>query len=97
MWHNDLATLLVVYLALQLTDYVTTLRALEAGGREANPAVLRLMEKFGTKIGLGIAKLFGVGAGVVLYYYESELALGGLIVLYGAVVINNYYLGKKNG
>jgi len=85
-----LDTLLGVYLVLQGLDYWTTIRAISNGGVEANPVVAKLMDKFGLKLGLGIAKVAGVAAGVVLYYYQQSEILVMLCIGYAYVVWGNF-------
>ena len=86
--------LLIAALVLQVLDYLTTIKAIELGGREANPVVRKLMTKFGLKTGLGIAKLVGVVAVVILYNTEArvaEIGLWALVLFYTFVVISNSY------
>ena len=93
-----LETLMIVALLLQLGDYLTTVKAIHMGGIEANPVVRKLMDKFGLKAGLGIAKLIGVVAVVVLYNAEprvAEIGLWALVLLYTVIVISNGYAIKK--
>ena len=90
--------LLIAALVLQALDYLTTVKAIELGGREANPVVLKLMTKFGLKAGLGIAKLLGVVAVVIVYNAEAkfaEIGLWALVLFYTFVVISNGYAIKN--
>jgi len=89
-----LDTLLGIYLVLQGLDYWTTVRAISNGGVEANPVVAKLMDKFGLKLGLGLAKVAGVAAGAVLYYHQQPEVLAALSAVYAYVVVNNYRLVK---
>lgn len=93
-----LENLMIAALLLQLGDYLTTIKAIHMGGMEANPVVRKLMTKFGLKVGLGIAKLIGVVAVVILYNAEprvAEIGLWALIIFYSYVVISNAYVIKS--
>jgi len=91
---TQLDALLVILLALQLGDYISTLKAIKAGGTEANPVVRKLMGKFGLETGLGIAKVVGALVAFYLYYLEQPIVLGGLIALYFLVVANNFRISR---
>ena len=90
----QLDILLGIYLVLQGLDYWTTVRAISNGGVEANPVVAKLMDKFGIELGLGLAKVAGVAAGVVLHYYQQPEILAALSAVYAYVAVNNYRLVK---
>ena len=90
----QLDILLGIYLVLQGLDYWTTVRAISNGGVEANPVVAKLMDKFGIELGLGLAKVAGVAAGVVLHYHQQLEVLATLSAVYAYVVVNNYRLVK---
>lgn len=85
--------LLGLAIALQIGDGVTTCFALQKQGvRERNPIVRWLLGKFGIVGGLALAKSFGVVVCLAAYGYGGPFAvyaLGFIVFLYTAVVINN--------
>jgi len=87
--------LLIAALVLQALDYLTTVKAIELGGREVNPVVLKLMAKFGLETGLGVAKAVGTLVAFYLYYLEQPIVLGVLIAFHFLVVANNFRIARN--
>ena len=82
--------LILILLVLQFADFFTTKNALESGkGREANPVMRWVIEKWGTT-GLLFSKV--VIAVPLLYYYSLIPVWAILVVIvgYGYVVWNNW-------
>jgi hypothetical protein len=98
-----LAALLTIALAaLQYADVVTTDKVLARGGYEANPVVRWVMSKTGPH--WGYVKVAWVGLLILVLWslygleYLNDVWLAGLqaplVLMYGAVVFNNWRLGK---
>lgn len=88
---------LVVFVLLCLLDIVTTKRALEIGGVEANPIVRRIIRRLGLP-GLFILK-YAVFLVVVAYavLVNSEIAIWAANVLNAAIVAwNSAVLAKMS-
>lgn len=86
--------LTVILVALQIFDYVSTIKALESGkGVEANPLVRWFMDKMGTRQGLAALKGAGIAVAFYLYSIQSVIGLGVLTALYGYIVVNNFRIG----
>ena len=95
-------TYIIMLVALQVADLLTTWYALRnGGGREANPVLIKLAEftKLFTNAKwawLVIAKV--VGAAVSVYVaYGSELASILLLIFYVVVIANNLVVLNKQG
>ena len=95
-------TYIIMLVALQVADLLTTWYALRnGGGREANPVLIKLAEftKLFTNAKwawLVIAKI--VGAAVSVYVaYGSELASILLLIFYVVVIANNLVVLNKQG
>jgi hypothetical protein len=87
-------TLTVILVALQILDYVSTIKALESGkGVEANPLVKWFMDKMGVRQGLAVLKGVGIAVAFYLYSIQSVIGLAVLLVFYGYIVINNFRIG----
>lgn len=87
--------LTVILIALQIFDYVSTIKALESGkGVEANPLVKWFMDKMGMRQGLVALKGVGIAVAFYLYSVQSTLGLVVLIGLYGYIVHNNFKIGS---
>lgn len=90
--------LLVSAVALQLGDWATTWAMLRSGrGREANPALLWLMDRLGTYTALACAKLAGLALAATSYVALDALGLLATCAVYLYVVINNYRLMRRFG
>jgi hypothetical protein len=88
--------LFLIVLALQAGDAYLTWRVLRAGGRELNPVVRFLIDRFGLVPGLAIAK----GALALLtglYLFDLPLVLVAVIALYAWVVRHNWQQLRKGG
>lgn len=81
--------LLFLVVALQAADGFLTWRVLRAGGREINPAVRLLIDRFGIVPGLFLAKLVVVVV-VGLFLRDQLLILLVIAVLYAWVVRHNW-------
>jgi hypothetical protein len=89
--------LTVILVALQIFDYVSTIKALESGkGIEANPLVRWFMDKLGTRQGLAALKALGIAVAFFLYSTGSIIGIGLLVALYGYVVFNNFRIYNKD-
>lgn len=80
---------LVVFILLQYADGYTTHRILSRGGRELNPFLSGLFNKFGYLAPLIIVKSLFAAAGAWLYLSQQWQVLLALDVVYGAVVAHN--------
>ena len=93
---------IIMLVALQVADLLTTWYALRnGGGREANPVLIKLAEftKLFTNAKwawLVIAKIVGA-AGSVYVAYGSELASIILLIFYVVVIANNLVVLNKQG
>ena len=94
-------TLFAILIALQILDILLTKTLLESGnGKEANPIMRKLIEKFGLTPALIVSKL---GAMVIVFYcliyltpiIVSICCLIAFNALYLWVVNNNYKIYKK--
>lgn len=92
----DLVKLLFVLFALlQLADAVTTIIVLDKGGREANPVMNWLFDKF------EVIPTFIITKGVVIalfWYYSEAIPLAvwlAMIAFYSWVVYNNLGIIEK--
>lgn len=87
--------LFAIVVILQVLDSCSTIKALSKPGiREANPALAWLMGKIGIVLALVLIKgLLVVIIAAAIYWYPSgslTTALAGIVVVYVAVVINNF-------
>ena len=83
---------LLIFLALQALDIWTTLKALKLGGREVNPVLAKLFEKFDPLATMVAVKLAGVWA---LWYLDNYFITGLLCAVYLWVVDRNLAVVKK--
>lgn len=81
--------LFVLFLVLQVADFLSTYWILDAGGKELNPLVRKVLEAFGPFVGLLAVKTIAVGIGLFLFLSGEWVWLVALDVLYVAVVIHN--------
>lgn len=78
--------LLIVFCLLQAADIYTTVRVLEAGGRELNPLLAALFKRFDPLTVMVIVKLAGVW---VLWWIDVwQITLAGCVVFVGVVAFN---------
>lgn len=102
--HQDgvkcMTALIVLFIALQIADIATTIRALDHGARELNPVVRWFMAHLGTLPGLMVVK--GAGGAVIIAgvlvarSYAPIFALIALVAIcgaYGLVVWRNWRNG----
>lgn len=86
--------LFLIFIALNIADFVSTKKALDLGFREANPAMEWLMDKMGVVLAMIIAKsLVIVILAGVLAFTPQWLNAGMLVIiniLYCVVVYNNF-------
>lgn len=87
--HFLFIVLFVLVVALQAADGLLTWRVLRAGGRELNPAVRVLIDRFGIIPGLVLAKLVVVVV-VGLFLRDQLLILLAIAALYAWVVRHNW-------
>ena len=83
---------LAIFIALQIGDIWSTLTALKLGGREVNPVLAKLFEKFDPLATMVMVKLAGVWA---LWYLDNYFITGLLCAVYLWVVDNNLRVIKK--
>lgn len=79
-------TALTLLVLLQYADWWSTTVILRNGGREFNPVLRKLFDKFGVQKPLIAYKLFVCAAGGVLYYTGHHEYIYALCGLYAAVV-----------
>ncbi len=84
-------TFLLLFIALQIADIWTTLRALELGHREVNPILAKLFLRFEPLAVMVTLKLPAVW---LLSYLDSYLLTMAACVVYMWVVINNWNVIK---
>ena len=88
-------TLTVILVALQILDYVSTIKALESKkGVEANPLVRWFMDKMGVRQGLAALKGVGIAVAFYLYSIQSVIGLAVLILIYAGIVLNNFRINN---
>lgn len=77
--------MIVLFCLIQFLDVWTTLAILKKGGRELNPVVKKLIDKFGAKEALIGSKVLLVGAFVLLqppdWLWWAVSGITGLVVL----------------
>ena len=83
---------LFIFIALQALDIATTLKALKLGGREVNPVLAKLFEKFDPLATMVAVKLAGVWA---LWWLDNYFITGLLCAVYLYVVDRNLAVVKK--
>lgn len=83
---------LFIFIALQVLDIWTTLKALKLGGREVNPVLAKLFEKFDPLATMVTIKLLGVWA---LWYVDLYVLTGIMCAVYLWVVDRNLAVVKK--
>ncbi len=71
--------------ALQVADIYTTQRILKNGGREINPVMAKLFDKFGVMPSLIVTKSLLLAA----VFYADILAIQVLCAIYSCVIIFN--------
>ena len=94
----DILTLLVIALIVfQVLDVYTTRKVLSQGGRELNPILAPLMEKFGVDKTLFFNKAIFIA--FILYFFNAgtlDLTFMVIVnVIYALVVIHNFRQFKK--
>jgi hypothetical protein len=83
---------LLIFLALQVLDIATTLKALKLGGREVNPVLAKLFERFDPLATMVTIKLAGVWA---LWWLDMYVLTGIMCAVYLYVVDQNLAVVKK--
>lgn len=98
-----MAVLLILFVALQLADIWTTLRAFDRNPRayEANPPLRWLMMRLGTVPALAVVKVAAIGiiAAIGLEHPHDGLALGvvgGFCAFYAWIVVRNWRVGNQS-
>jgi hypothetical protein len=84
-------TFLLLFIALQIADIWTTLRALELGHREVNPILAKLFTRFEPLAVMVTLKLPAVW---LLSYLDSYLLTMAACLVYMWVVISNWNVIK---
>jgi hypothetical protein len=92
--------LLIIFVMLQVADIYTTHRILSQGGRELNPVMAWLFERFGHLPALVVVKciivglvaryMVGVTAAVFGYNVAGDTVLAAFCILYIFVVAHNF-------
>lgn len=85
--------LLFLLIMLQLADAFTTVRILKNGGREANPVMNWLFQKFGTEVSLGVMKILVVS--LVAAAWNETLTFWLCVFYIGVVGWNAYQIVKE--
>ena len=88
------------FLAMQVADVLTTIRALDGGCVEANKIVRWVMDKLGVVPALAVLKVAASGimlAAVILSPILTGYALIALCALYACVIINNIRAIRASG
>lgn len=80
---------------LQIFDAWTTIAILKQGGREANPVLAKLFNKFGPVAVLCATKAAAIALIVWLHSEDQLYIIGALAVIFTAVVINNLRQVKR--
>jgi hypothetical protein len=83
---------LFIFIALQAADIWSTLTALKLGGREVNPILAKLFERFDPLATMVAVKLLGVWA---LWYLDNYWITGLMCALYLYVVDRNLGVIEK--
>jgi hypothetical protein len=83
---------LLIFLALQVLDIATTLKALKLGGREVNPVLAKAFNYADPLAVMVVVKLAGVWA---LWYLDNYFITGLLCAVYLWVVDRNLAVVKK--
>ena len=86
--------LFIAFVILQLADIYTTKTILDDGGREVNPVMAKLFEKFGVLPSLVVSKIV-VAVLVYLYVQQHEIVMSLLVLFYLIVISNNFYQINK--
>ncbi len=85
-------TFLLLFIALQIADIWTTLRALELGHREVNPILAKLFLRFEPLAVMVALKLPAVW---LLSYLDSYLLTMAACAVYMWVVLNNWNVTRS--
>jgi hypothetical protein len=83
---------LFIFIGLQAADIWSTLTALKLGGREVNPVLAKLFERFDPLATMVAVKLLGVWA---LWWLDNYFVTGLLCAVYLYVVDQNLAVVKK--
>lgn len=81
--------LLILFISLQVCDWITTTLILRDGGREANPVMAKLFAVLGMHPAFALTKAFAIGCALYLTVHDAWWMVGLLDVIYLAVVIHN--------
>lgn len=77
--------LFLLLVVLNIADVITTSKILKSGGRELNPLVRWMMEKFGVRGGMVLVKIPALAVSAFLPWWM----LLALVVFYGVIVCAN--------
>jgi len=93
-----MTALLVLAIALQIADSVTTYTALKNPKLgEGNPAVRWIIARVGLLAAMALKTALGVGIAAALYAIGSELWMAVVCAIYAFVVVNNVRLLRRHG
>lgn len=90
-----------IFVIVNILDCVTTVRALQAGGTEANPVMKKVMDLIGVIPALVIMKIIALGVVAAAYVFVPPVRawmpviIGLFSLAYAAVVFNNYRISNQ--
>lgn len=85
----------IVFLLMQLADIWTTVRVLDAGGKELNPVIRYLMRKLGDGWML-VKVLLAFAAALIVQHEIGNIGVYAISALYfGVVVYNHFQLRRR--
>jgi len=87
--------LLILFIALQIADCVTTVKILSAGGTEVNPIMAKLFGLVGVVPGLIIMKGIIIVAMYIASLYQPWLLIPAVVLYVGIVGWNAYQMTKN--
>ena len=89
--------MILIFVILQLADVCTTLYALDRGGREVNPIMLRAFAVAGPAPALIVVKLCLIGLvyAAAINGWLLPYVLEGFCLFYVGIVANNLYQIRK--
>lgn len=82
-----LLILLILFIALQFGDAITTLQALKHGMQELNPIIKVVMDKIGILTGVISYKVFAIGCGLCVAYFLTKNLATILLVIFNVIYL----------